>query len=64
MEQEVSDSIRKDLIAGLLDITVIAASEANGDNWKKVDGDKDIEEDGKDQNEEDTELSSSGVNLP
>ena len=64
MEREVSDSIRKDLVAGLLDITVTVASEANSNNWKEEDGDKDIEEDGEDQNEEDIRLSLSGVNLP
>ena len=56
MEWEVNDSIRKDLVARLLDITLTVASEANSDNWKK--------EDGEDQNKEDTGLSSGGVNLP
>jgi hypothetical protein len=65
MEQQVSDSIRKDLAAGVLDITVVAASGANGNNLKGEEaGDEDIEEDGKDQNQEDTGLSSDGVNLP
>jgi hypothetical protein len=60
MEQQVSESIWNDHIAGLLDVTIDAVSGANGEE----DGDEDDEDDGEDQNQKDTRLFSDGVNLP